>query len=120
LNDRVSPVARIALVLMLAVTIGLDLGVAGRPAAGADAAALNPSRLGIVADVGTRYGIYGQQDRPIGVLADTGAKWAKEEFRWDWVEPSRDRWTWAFMDEAVDKERARGMEILGQLDYTAG
>ena len=63
----------------------------------------NPSRIGLVADVGTRYGIYGQQKQPIEVLSGRGAKWVKEEFRWDWVQPSRDQWTWAFMDEAVNE-----------------
>jgi hypothetical protein len=80
----------------------------------------SPSRFGLVADVGTRYGHHGRQGGPVGVLAGSGAKWVKEEFRWDWVQPSRDRWTWAFMDEAVDEEKARGLEILGLLDYTAG
>ncbi|HET8631035.1 MAG TPA: hypothetical protein VFL91_26745 [Thermomicrobiales bacterium] len=111
---------RAVLAVTLALVSGLSLGVARPSRAPAALAAGGGGRLGVVADVGTRYGIYGRQGGPIGVLADTGAGWVKEEFRWDWVEPSRDRWTWAFMDEAVNDERAKGLQILGLLDYTAG
>ena len=110
-------IARVALAVLAALAGCLSMS-ASHPAPAA--AAGNDSRLGVVADVGTRYGIYGQQGGPIGAVAGTGTKWVKEEFRWDWVEPSRDRWTWAFMDEAVNDERAKGMDILGLLDYTAG
>ncbi len=105
--------------MLVVSSLSLIPGPAGTPAAGA-AAIGSGSKFGLVADVGTRYGAYGQQHKPIEVLAGTGAKWVKEEFRWDWVEPSRGRWTWAFMDEAVNKERAKGLDILGLLDYTAG
>lgn len=111
--------ARATLVALLFATL---LGGSGRaqPPAVSAAAAGSGSRFGLVADIGTRYGIYNDQGRPIDVLAQTGAKWVKEEFRWDWVEPRRGDWEWAFMDEAVDKERAKGLDILGLLDYTAG
>jgi hypothetical protein len=117
MNQPIRTIARVALALLAALTSGLCMN-ASHPAPAA--AAGGGSRLGVVADVGTRYGIYGRQGGPIGAVAGTSTKWVKEEFRWDWVEPSRDRWTWAFMDEAVDDERAKGMDILGLLDYTAG
>lgn len=109
--------AVLALVLLLSVVAGSGIT---RPRPVAAAAAGSTSRFGLVADIGTRYGIYSDQGRPIDILAQTGAKWVKEEFRWDWVEPRRGVWEWAFMDEAVDKERAKGLDILGLLDYTAG
>lgn len=118
--DRVAPrLARTALAILLFATLLSGSGLT-RPRAAVAAAAGSSSRFGLVADIGTRYGIYNDQGRPIDVLAETGAKWVKEEFRWDWVEPRQGTWEWAFMDEAVDKERAKGLDILGLLDYTAG
>jgi hypothetical protein len=80
----------------------------------------HPSPFGVVADLGTRFGVRGQFGKPAELLAASGARWVKEEFRWETVQPSRDRWTWDFMDAAVNEEKARGLEILGLLDYTAG
>ncbi len=115
-----SALSRAVLALVLASLSLLSVGLA-RPALAAQAAVIgSSSRFGLVADVGTRYGKYGDQDRPIGILAQTGAKWVIEEFRWDWVEPRRGVWEWEFMDEAVREEKARGLDILGKLDYTAG
>ena len=115
-----SALSRAVLALVLASLSLMSVGLA-RPAPAAQAAVTgSSSRFGLVADVGTRYGKYGDQDKPISILAETGAKWVVEEFRWDWVEPRRGVWEWAFMDEAVDAEKARGLDILGKLDYTAG
>jgi hypothetical protein len=102
-------------IVILAACLG---AITARPAPAVDAA--GSGRFGLVADIGTRHPCDGQQGGPVGVLAATGARWAKEEVRWDWVEPSRDQWTWTCMDRAINDERARGLDILGQLDYTAG
>ncbi len=116
---RFSIAARI--LALLGVIGGLVFGpVQSINAASTSAVIGSPSRIGLVADVGTRYGVAGKLKEPVGVLAGSGAKWVKEEFRWDAVQPSRDRWTWEFMDQAVNEERARGLDILGLLDYTAG
>src|SRR5688572_1677756 len=105
--------ARLIVFLLMASSIALSpiRGTGAAQATSSSATIGDPSRIGIVADVGTRYGHYGRQSEPVAVLAGSGAKWVKEEFRWDWVQPSRDRWEWAFMDEAVDEEKARGLEI---------
>jgi hypothetical protein len=119
LSARKSARARFFSVLVLLLGIAFETGLfAAAPARAA--AATGERRFGIVADIGTRHGVYGQSGGAVGLLAGSGASWVKEEFRWDWVEPSRGRWEWAFMDEAVDAERAKGLEILGLLDYTAG
>jgi hypothetical protein len=102
-------------IVLLAACLG---AITARPAPAVDAA--GTGRFGLVADIGTRHPCDGQQGGPVGVLAATGAKLVKEEVRWDWVEPSRDQWTWTCMDRAINDERARGLDILGQLDYTAG
>ncbi len=99
------------------MVFGMDLARVGRTPV---AAAAPPARFGVVADVGTRYGVVGQAHKPMGLLAGSGARWVKEEFRWDALEPSRGRWTWDRLDEAVNAERSAGLEILGLLDFTAG
>src|SRR4051795_3333733 len=97
--------------LTLLVVGGMVLGM--RPARVAGVAAGNrDSRFGLNADIGTRHDCDGQQGRAVETLAKTGVGWVKEEFRWDWVEPSRDNFTWTCMDRAVGDERARGLEIL--------
>jgi len=108
---------RVALLLVLVLVASFGAPVL-RPAAAAPAG--SASRFGLVADIGTRHPCDGRQGGPVGVLAGTGVKWALEEFRWEWVEPSRGNFTWTCMDRAVDDERARGLDIIGQLDYTAG
>lgn len=84
------------------------------------AAAGRESRLGLVADIGTRHECDDKHGPAVDTLARTGVTWVKEEIRWDWVEPSRDVFTWTCMDRVIDAERAQGLEILGLLDYTAG
>src|SRR5215218_8598475 len=70
-----SALSRAVLALVLASLSLLSVGLA-RPAPTARAAVIgSSSRFGLVADVGTRYGIYRQQNRPIDLLAQTGAKW---------------------------------------------
>jgi hypothetical protein len=119
MRNLVERVVRIGFAALLVLVAILGAGLT-RPARAGAAVSPGQARFGIVADVGTRYGIAGQPGQPVGVLSGTGATWVKEEFRWDWVQPSRDRWTWTFMDEAVNAERARRLEILGLLDFTAG
>jgi len=105
---------------VLAVVIVLTLLGPPQPRPALAAPVGGASRFGLVADIGTRHPCDGQQGGPVATLAGTGAKWAMEEFRWDWVQPSPGTFTWTCMDRAVNDERARGIDIVGLLDYTAG
>jgi hypothetical protein len=105
--------------VLLVLTVLSSFG-APAPLPAAAAPSGSASRFGVVADIGTRHPCDGQQGGPVGVLADTKVKWVLEEFRWEWVEPSQGNFTWTCMDRAIDDERARGLDIVGQLDYTAG
>jgi hypothetical protein len=118
-------VARVLVVLIIASfaassILGGPVQSVGAAQATTNGTIGNPSPFGVVADLGTRFGVRGEFGKPAELLAASGAKWVKEEFRWETVQPSRDRWTWDFMDAAVNEEKARGLEILGLLDYTAG
>lgn len=84
------------------------------------AAPQRASRFGVVADIGTRLPAGASEARPIELLNALGAGWVKEEFRWDAIQPERNRWTWALMDKAVNAEKRQGFEILGLLDYSVG
>src|SRR4051794_23863910 len=54
------------------------------------------------------------------LVAHSGARWAREEFRWDLIEPQRGRWDWAAHDQTVAGYRREGLEIIGLLAYSAG
>ncbi len=104
--------------LLVALLCGVLGGAFGaRPV---KASAAGDRRFGIVADLGTRFDGNTRTGLPMDVLAGSGAGWVKEEFRWDALEPSRGRWTWGRLDDVVDAERARGLEVLGLLDYSTG
>ena len=108
----------------LMIVAALLLGAFARTGGGGTpveaAANARDSRFGLVTDIGTRHECDGGQDPAVETVAASGVGWVKEEFRWDWVEPRRDTWTWTCMDRVIDAERARGLEVLGLLDYTAG
>jgi hypothetical protein len=105
--------------LVVVLLCGMLGGVFGAHPAPVGAAA-SDRRFGLVADIGTRFDGDTRRNAPVGILAGSGATWAKEEFRWDTLEPSRGRWTWGRLDDVVNAERARNLEILGLLDYSTG
>jgi len=105
--------------LIIALLGGVLGGAFGaRPAT--VSAAGGDSRFGVVADIGTRHECDNGHGPAVATAAALGVGWVKEEFRWDWVEPRRGTWTWTCMDRVVDAERAKGLAILGLLDFTAG
>jgi hypothetical protein len=106
-------------ILLALLFLGSGFGTVGTRQTSV-AAASRESRLGLVADIGTRHECDDKHGPAVDTLARTGVTWVKEEIRWDWVEPSRDVFTWTCMDRVIDAERAQGLEILGLLDYTAG
>ena len=108
------------LVIVVSLLLGALAQARGVVAPVAAAANARDSRFGLVADIGTRHECDGGHGPAMQTAAATGVGWVKEEFRWDWVEPSRDTWTWTCMDRVIDAERAGGLEILGLLDYSAG
>ena len=112
---------RMARLWFVAITLFVTVVGASLPGA-SDARAADThraNRFGLVADVGTRLPAGQSPVKPTALLAGTGVGWVKEEFRWDAVQPSRDRWTWDLLDATVNAERAQGLEILGLLDFSA-
>jgi hypothetical protein len=108
-------------ILVATILLSLVLNAAYAPAAGASSApSPRADRFGIVADLGTRLSAELPVAKPVELADGLGVGWVKEEFRWETIQPARNRWTWVMMDKAVDAERAKGLQILGLLDYTAG
>jgi hypothetical protein len=117
-------------VLFLVLVLGLIPGT-GRAAAPASAplvargaaarGLVGPSlTLGVVANAVSRA--HAAPDQPIftDLLTASGARWVREEFRWDLVEPAPGRWDWDAHDDAVADYRDGGLEVIGLLAYSAG
>ncbi|HEX5504973.1 MAG TPA: hypothetical protein VFW96_20315, partial [Thermomicrobiales bacterium] len=121
------------LALVLALLLGLAPG-AGRAAAPGsdptDARAVAAAQahglvgadtaLGVVANAVSRAQVAPNAPLYANLLADGGARWVREEFRWDLVEPAPGRWNWGPHDGAVAADRGAGLEVIGLLDYSAG
>jgi len=52
-----------------------------------------------------------------GVLAALGARWDREEFRWQSIEPRPGQFDWGATDAVVIAAHRAGLSILGVLDY---
>ena len=52
-----------------------------------------------------------------GVLAALGARWDREEFRWQSIEPRPGQFDWGATDAVVLAAHRAGLSILGVLDY---
>jgi polysaccharide biosynthesis protein PslG len=76
--------------------------------------------MGINGHIATRYGIYRDAGSPMGMLANTGSRWDREEFRWDVVEKNPGKWDWGFTDDVVSAAQGRGVNVLGLLCYSVG
>ncbi len=83
-------------------------------------AAMADSPFGVNSHIATRYALTGGLSGPADLVAGLGGLWAREEFRFDVIEPSPGRWNWALADEMVAKLTGRGVRILGLLVYSTG
>lgn len=79
----------------------------------------------------TTYGYYGANNLSITRimpaqrnLADqrmraAGMEWAREEFNWGLINPSRNKWYWANPDQAMGTHRRNGVQVVGMIAYTS-
>jgi hypothetical protein len=75
------------------------------------------SPFGLNIQAAARYGIPGQLQVPLDSAQGTGAGWNREEIRWNLVQKPSGAFDFSLVDEAVDKSRARGLNVLGLLVY---
>jgi hypothetical protein len=75
------------------------------------------SPFGLNIHAATRYATPGQLQIPLDSAQATGAAWDREEIRWDRVQKSDNTFDFSLVDEAVNKARARGINVLGLLLY---
>src|SRR5437867_3898678 len=98
----------------------LMLARPGVPAQGAPPSATAPdpkSPFGVAGAM--RWPDWGTFDRPAAALADTGAAWDREDFVWGLIEPREGHFNWTATDRLVDAARARNINILGIISYSA-
>lgn len=91
----------------LRALLALALVLACAPAAGASA------RTGLVANAQ-------DWDKEQGIAASTGAKWLREQFNWDLIEPQNDDWHWDRYDRLMAGASRRGLRILPLMMDTPG
>ena len=60
-----------------------------------------------------------EADRQAALLEDASVRWAREEFEWKRVEPRKGFFDWAKFDQAVAISRARNVDMIGKLVYSA-
>lgn len=78
------------------------------------------SPFGMVACVGNRYrDDPSLRDLAISKMAEAGVRWQREEFTWVEIEPQRSEFRWDRYDEAVNRQIAAGINLVGLLDYGA-
>ncbi|OIP22898.1 hypothetical protein AUJ93_02750, partial [bacterium CG2_30_33_46] len=76
------------------------------------------SPFGVNGHVFRRY--YPQErDTAFSKMAEVGAKWEREEFTWDFIEPTQDQYDWSGYDDVVLKANANHINISGLIAYSA-
>ena len=58
-------------------------------------------------------------ERQATLMEDASVRWAREEFDWNQIEPSRGTFNWPKFDQAVAVLDAHGISVLGKLVYSA-
>ncbi len=84
------------------------------------ATAFGDPPFGVNSHIATRYAVAGRLGEAATLVSGLGQVWAREEFRFDVIHPSPDRWDWGLTDEMVGRLAERGVRILGLLDYSVG
>jgi len=67
----------------------------------------------------TTYESLSKADADAAAMEDAYVHYAREEFEWNRVEPRKGFFDWPKFDQAVSVARARNIDIIGKLVYTA-
>jgi hypothetical protein len=102
--------AAVAGLVALLVLVAMVVREAGRQTAIAEAAL----HVGLVANTLEA----GHQGREQARVRSTGARYIREEFRWEDIEPSQGRWRWATTDRLMVNATRRGLRVLPLLFTT--
>ncbi len=57
-------------------------------------------------------------NRELDGIQNTGAGWVRFDFLWTAIEPDNNQWSFEQYDKVVAAVRSRGLQILGELDFT--
>lgn len=89
------------------------------PAAGEEAAETSPGET-----LAERFGVASSHlklfdsatmEGELGAMEEAGAAWVRCDFAWSDLEPARGFWNFSGADEAVERAREHGVEVLGIL-----
>jgi flagellar hook assembly protein FlgD len=102
-------------VLTNATTIGTPYlgGVTARPKDSATAAS-----VGVNSSM-TTYESIGDADNEAKLMEQAYVHYSREEFEWNRIEPRQDYFDWAKFDQTVAVAKARNVDIIAKLVYTA-
>lgn len=59
-------------------------------------------------------------ERMCALAARAGVKWTREEFHWNWIEPRRGEFDFAFFDQLVETAQAHGISVYALCCYWTG
>jgi len=79
--------------------------------------ALDPSPFGVGAYLSTLDPSGAALATTPALLATLGARWDREEFRWQTIEPSPGQFFWQTTDAVVTAAHRAGLSLVGVLDY---
>ncbi|MBB3157388.1 flagellar hook assembly protein FlgD [Microbacterium proteolyticum] len=88
-------------------------GISARPSVA------SPSSISGINSFLTEQDAPAEADRQAALLEDASVRWAREEFEWKRVEPRKGYYDWAKFDQAVAISRARNVDMIGKLVYSA-
>ncbi|MGN7970584.1 FlgD immunoglobulin-like domain containing protein [Microbacterium sp. 22296] len=88
-------------------------GISARPTVA------SPSSISGINSFLTEQDAPAEADRQAALLEDASVRWAREEFEWKRVEPRKGYFDWAKFDQAVAISRARNVDMIGKLVYSA-
>jgi hypothetical protein len=113
---------RIHILLIAVVLLGWAAAPRTAPAAGPERA---PARLadapfGLNTHLASRYTELGSMAVPADLVAQAGARWAREDIQWARVQPTPDTWDWSYTDAAFRALAERGISIVAVLGHPPG
>ncbi|MDQ6693988.1 MAG: glycosyl hydrolase [Chloroflexota bacterium] len=66
-----------------------------------------------------RWPDWGTFNQPADAMLQTGGSWVREDFAWGLIEPRENSWNWTPTDRIVQTLRARNLNVLGIISYSA-
>jgi hypothetical protein len=109
--------------ILLILSVLLAWSAVPRPAPAAPESPLAPTAapaFGLNTHLATRYPDLNSLNIPADLVAQSGARWAREDIHWWRIERAPNTWDWSFTDSAIRELLSRGIQIVGVLGHPPG